>query len=161
MKRSCSSALVAILTACFDSISLAWSLCNSNKPPEKNQRTGNRGKGDAGAIGLRRGTSSTHPPADVRGPVGELRRRRPLVFHHLRRRHPREPWRTRDQFLLRRRKPPLPPTPPFLSFLLSISLSFCFVYLFIIVNLFSPALVPPLLYPPFSYSSSDVDCALL
>jgi hypothetical protein len=35
MKRSCSSALVAILTACLESISLAWSLCAPRNPPRE------------------------------------------------------------------------------------------------------------------------------
>jgi hypothetical protein len=45
MKRSCSSALVAILTACLDRISLAWSLCDWNEPPG-NQNTGNESGGE-------------------------------------------------------------------------------------------------------------------
>jgi hypothetical protein len=35
MKRSCCSALVAILTACVDRIAFAWSLCTPRHPPDK------------------------------------------------------------------------------------------------------------------------------
>ena len=74
MKRSCSSALVAILTACLDSIALAWSLCNtkppknrsSTHPPKKKEnRNRNRNQSNASpAAGRRRGD----PPSVGRRP---------------------------------------------------------------------------------------------
>ena len=109
MKRSCSSALVAILTACFDRIAFAWSLYSSSNPQIRTPPM-NRGKRetwrDRAAAG---GFGSTHLPADVRGGVGRRRRGRHIVLHHLRRRHPREPSRrtqlaTSPSFLSRRRK---------------------------------------------------------